>query len=91
MEQDLPVLLAQIVGCVWSADILLDAAGWIAKEEALESLSRRGFVDWSIVESLPVQFDIGRRSAKDGLDNLFAGFNASPNSLDRQVQLSKLV
>ena len=90
MKENLLVLLGQTVGRVRSADIMLNAAGRIPEEEPLETLRRRGFVDRSIVETLLVQINVPRRSAKDGLNDFFARFNASPDLLGEQAQSVEL-
>jgi len=87
VKEDFLVFGRQVVGGIRSPDVLLDAAGRIAEEEALEALGIGGFVDWGVVEAVLVRLDVTGREAEYGLDDFLAGLDGSPDLFDQQVHL----
>ena len=77
VEEDFLVLVGEAIWGVGSADVLLDAAGGIAEEEAFESQRLGGLVYRRVCEALLVQFKVGRCSAENRLDDLLAGLDRS--------------
>lgn len=87
VEEDFLVLVGEAIWGVGSADVLLDAAGGIAEEETFESLGFGGLVYRRVCEALLVQFEVGRRSAENRLDDFLAGLYGSGDLPCEQAHL----
>lgn len=72
------------------ANVLVDATGRIAEEEAFETLSVGRFVDRGIVEALLVQLDVGSGEAEYGFDHFLAGLYGSADLVGEQVELGEM-
>ena len=79
MEQDFLLPVHQVIRGVGLAYIVVDTAGRVTEEEALEPLCRSGFVYRGISEGPFVQQDVSRHPAEDSLDDFPAGLDGSPN------------
>ena len=79
MEQGFLLLLRQVVWGAGLAYIVVNTAGRVTEQEALEPLGLGRFVYWSITEGLFVQLNVRGCPAEDSLDDFPAGLDGSPD------------
>ena len=58
VKQDFLLFSRQIIRSVRLTDVLVNAAGWVAKEKSFEALCVRGFIYWSVSKVLFIQLNI---------------------------------
>ena len=77
----------EVIFGIGDFDILIDAAGREAKQEAFVTLGRGGFVDGRVGKMGLIEFDIGGGAAENGFKDLFTILDRAPDGRGLQRQL----